>query len=356
MYKARLNVFLPSLLLILWSSSSFAQLSLDLAQAKRLAQLPIDCVVTEYPNKLGQVLADNSEMGEPKQLHPAFYGCFDWHSAVHGHWSMVRLLARYPKLEQADAMRAILRDHLSKENIDIEIAYFMRDSESSYERTYGWAWLLKLQQELNEWQDPLADSLAANLRPLTELLSQRYLDYLPRLVYPIRVGEHSNTGFGNSFAWDYAASINYEALLNAISSKALAFFAEDENCPIAWEPSGYDFLSPCLEEIDLMRRILDEQEFLVWLGKFMPQIMTANFSLQPGQVLDRSDGKLVHLDGLNFSRAWVLYGLARDFPQLQHLKAVADTHINFSLENLFGDSYEGGHWLGSFAIYALGEQ
>lgn len=326
---------------------------LTLAQANSLATLPLACLQTEYPNKLGQTLGNSEDLGEPKQLHPAFYGCFDWHSSVHGHWSLVILLKTFPQLEEADLIRQKLLENISVENITAEVDYFQGEHSQSYERTYGWAWLLKLAEELYTWDDPLGIELVNNLQPLTDLIVRRYIEFLPKLNYPIRVGEHTNTAFGLSFAWDYAKSMQHAELITAIASRARAFYMNDIQCPLNWEPSGYDFLSPCLEEIDLMRRILDENEFRQWISAFAPQLRSEDFHLKVGEVSDRSDGKLVHLDGLNFSRAWVLYGLAHQYPSYSHLIRIANEHVNYSLPNLVNDSYEGGHWLGSFAIYAL---
>ncbi len=359
--KERLIIGLLSLLLIAGCTtgqhdqkpfeSTIAALNPD--QASRLAALPLACMQTEYPNKLGQVLGGKTDLGEPGELHPAFYGCFDWHSAVHAHWSLVRLLKMFPQLEEADEIRLKLGENISAANILTEVEYFNRSSENSYERTYGWAWLLKLAEELHTWDDPLARELEASLYPLTELIVERYASFLPRLVYPIRVGEHTNTAFGLAFAWDYANTVGDTAFLALIEARARDFYLGDMACPLDWEPSGFDFLSPCLEEIDLMRRVLDEEEFQQWISDFAPQLQQGEFNLEPGRVSDRSDGKLVHLDGLNFSRAWVLYGLAEQYPIYSHLLPVADAHVNYSLPNLVGDSYEGGHWLGSFALYAL---
>lgn len=335
------------------SPQNVEQISFTLAEANKLAELPLACIQTEYPNKLGQVLGDSSDLGEPKALHPAFYGCFDWHSAVHGHWSLVKLLKEFPDLEKAALIQEKLKENLSKENIEAEVAYFQGKHNQSYERTYGWAWLLKLAEELHTWENPLAQELEQNLQPLTNLIVQRYLEFLPKLKYPIRVGEHTNTAFGLSFAWDYAVTLKNEELKNLIASRSKEFYLKDADCPLNWEPSGYDFLSPCLEELDLMRKVLPQEEFEGWLGKFMPELKNTDFSIAVGKVFDRKDGKLVHLDGLNFSRAWVLYGLANQYPEYAHLKNVANKHINYSLPNLVGDSYEGGHWLGSFALYAL---
>lgn len=326
---------------------------LTLAQAKQLVALPMACLQTEYPNKLGQTLGSSEDMGEPNQLHPAFYGCFDWHSSVHGHWSLVKLLKAFPQLEESDLIRQMLTENISAVNIMTELAYFEGEHSLSYERTYGWAWLLKLAEELHTWDDPLAVELSQNLQPLTDLIVQRYIEFLPKLKYPIRVGEHTNTAFGLSFAWDYATAIQHSALQTAIASRAREFYWNDTECPLNWEPSGYDFLSPCFEEIDLMRRILEEDEFEQWVSGFAPQLKSEDFQLEVGEVSDRTDGKLVHLDGLNFSRAWVLYGLAHQYPKYKHLIQIANEHVEYSLPNLVNDGYEGGHWLSSFAIYAL---
>jgi hypothetical protein len=329
---------------------------LTLEQADRLADLPLACIQHEYPNKLGQTIGSKEDLGEPSALHPAFYGCFDWHSAVHGHWSLVSLLRKYPNLKRADEARQMLQTNLSAANIQAELAYFKGTHNKSYERTYGWAWLLKLDEELSRWEDPLAKELSNNLQPLTALIVVRYLDFLPRLNYAIRTGEHPNTAFGLTFAHDYAKAAGNSALLTEIDRTARRFYLTDKNCPISWEPGGYDFLSPCLEEIDIMRRVLPASDFHSWLAEFLPPLTKAGYTLPVGEVSDRTDGKLVHLDGLNFSRAWVLYGLAQQYPaEYSHLKNLANEHANYSLPNLVGDSYEGGHWLGSFAIYALRE-
>lgn len=325
--------------------------TLDLKGASNLLELPLSCVETEYPNKLSQMLGSDNDLASPKALHPAFYGCFDWHSAVHGHWSMVRLLKAFPSIEGNEHAKTLLKRNITVENISADLAYIK--SDRSWERPYGWAWLLKLMQELDTWEDPIAKPLSVALAPLAQELSSMYKSHLPKLVYPIRVGEHANTAFGLTFAWDYAVHSNDEALEEAIGIRAREFFLQDKGCPIDWEPSGYDFLSPCLEEIDLMRRVLPESDFLVWVEGFLPQLLSADFDLAVGEVYDRTDGKLVHLDGLNFSRAWTLGALARQYPQFSHLEKVANKHLRYSLPNLVDDSYEGGHWLGSFAIHAL---
>ncbi|MDT0555015.1 DUF2891 domain-containing protein [Patiriisocius hiemis] len=327
--------------------------SFTLKDANKLIELPLQCVEHTYPYKLGQTLGSASDLKEPKELHPIFYGCFDWHSAVHGYWSMVTLLDKFPDLDKAEEVRAILKRNITKENVAIEVAYFKGKHNKSFERTYGWAWLLKLSEALHTWEDPLARELESNLAPLSQLIVNKYIEFLPKLVYPIRVGEHTNTAFGLTFAYDYAVTVKNGKLASLIEKRAKEFYAKDSNCPISWEPSGYDFLSPCLEEIDIMLRVLPREEFTDWLTNFMPQLSSSDYALEVGRVSDRTDGKLVHLDGLNFSRAWVLYSLANNYPEYSHLTNVANMHVNYSLPNLVGDSYEGGHWLGSFAIYAL---
>lgn len=329
---------------------------LNREEANRLAQLPLDCINVEYPNKLNQVLGSGEDLGEPKVLHPAFYGCFDWHSSVHGHWSLVSLLKQFPDLQKAEEIREKLKASLSEENIQGEVAYFHKEHNETYERTYGWAWLLKLAEELHTWDDPLARELEANLRPLTDLIVEKFKEFLPKLNYPIRVGEHTNTAFAMTLAYDYAEAAEREELKNIISKRAKDFYLGDADCPVTWEPSGFDFLSPCLNEVDIMRRVLPESAFRLWMKKFMPQLREKDFSMEFAEVTDRSDGKLVHLDGLNFNRAWVLHGLANQYPErYSHLRNLANEHLSHSFPNLVGDSYEGGHWLGSFALYALQE-
>jgi hypothetical protein len=326
---------------------------LNLTEAGRLIKLPLHCMDIEYPNKLGQTLGSIEDLKVPKVLHPAFYGCFDWHSAVHGHWSLVSLLKKYPSIENADIIKEKLLLNITKENILEEVRYFEGEHNKSYERTYGWAWLLKLAEELHTWDDPIARQLEENLRPLTNLIVEKYIEFLPKLNYPIRVGEHPNTAFGLSFAYDFAIALNHEELKALIDKRARDFYMTDQNCPISWEPSGFDFLSPCLEEAAIMKRVLTIDEFRSWIDAFLPQLKDPYFELAPGMVSDRTDGKLVHLDGVNFSRAWSLNKIAEDMPEFDHLKNIANQHISYSLPSIIDDSYEGGHWLGSFAIYAL---
>ncbi|TQD39127.1 DUF2891 domain-containing protein [Haloflavibacter putidus] len=332
------------------------QVVLDKSQASNLAKLPLACIEKEYPNKLNQVLANKDELQNPKSLHPVFYGCFDWHSSVHGYWTMVKLLKQYPQLKQAKKIKALLQENITKDNINKELKYFKKEHNKTYERTYGWAWLLKLSEELQTWDDTLAVDLNKNLQPLTNKIVDNFQKFLPNLSYPIRVGEHQNTAFALSLAYDYAKTTKNEELKKLIEAKAREFYLTDKNCPIAYEPNGYDFFSPCLMEINLMQKILEESTFKMWLKEFMPSIIKKDFQLEPVEVTDRSDGKLVHLDGLNFSRAAVLFALSGKYKDFKYLESIAEKHLAASYENVLNDSYEGGHWLGTFALYALNQR
>lgn len=336
-----------------FAENSGAQVDLTLAQANRLAALPMKCMQQQYPNKLSQLLNDPAELLSPKQLHPAFYGCFDWHSSVHGHWSLVFLLNKFPALQNRDSVIQKLSVNLSKENIAAEVLYLSKKHEKSFERTYGWAWVLKLQQALNESKDDYARPLAQNIQPLTDLLVQRYIEFLPKLLYPLRVGTHANTAFGLSFAYDYAVHSGNLPLKESITSNAKRYFAKDVGCPLNWEPGGTDFLSPCMEEINLMEKVLPSNEFIAWAKKFTPQLFNKKFDWAVAKVSDREDGHLVHLDGLNFSRAWCFFLLAKKFPlQMGHLKALGEKHFNYSISSITDGNYEGEHWLASFALHA----
>jgi hypothetical protein len=346
--------YLSALLCI--CSITFAQ-ELTLPQANALAKLPVKCLQQEYPNKPGQLMIDSTEVASPKQLHPAFYGCFDWHSSVHGHWSLVYLLKKFPGLDNKQEIISKLQVNLSKENIQQEVAYLEKKHEKSFERTYGWAWLLKLQLELETLNEPYARQLAANLKPLTDLVIERYIEFLPKLNYPVRAGTHANTAFGLALAWDYAVYARHLPLQESIRVNAIRLFKSDMDCPFNWEPSGTDFLSPCMEEIGIMQRVMPEKEFLKWLKDFSKPLFNKKFEWETAKVSDRTDGHLVHLDGLNFNRAWNLYHLAKQYPkELGHLKTLADTHFKFSLPAITDGNYEGEHWLASFALHAFEEK
>ena len=323
---------------------------LDIDQANRLMELPLACIQNELPYKSGIVIDKAEDLKMPIEHHPAFYGCFDWHSAVHGHWSMIYLLKTFPDLAKRQPALEMLDEHLTEENISKEIAYFSMNKESqSFERTYGWAWLLKLQEELYTWDDPLGRKWYNNIKPLADHISRSYIEYLPKLVYPIRVGEHTNTAFGLSFAFDYAKMVGDEKLLNSIKENALRFYGQDMDCPISWEPSGHDFLSPCLQELDIMRKVLPESDFEKWSSSFLPSLSDQKLNLEPGKIIDRTDGKLVHLDGLNFSRAWCLYAIKNNTKAYN----MATEHLDYSLSQITDGDYAGQHWLASFALYAF---
>lgn len=327
-------------------------IELDLKKADYLYHFAYDCIDREYPNKLGQVLGDSSYLAEPSALHPAFYGCFDWHSSVHGHWTLVTLLSQFPNFEQHEAILAKLKTNLTKENIEREVAYFQDEHNKNFERTYGWAWLLKLDEALQAWKHPEANRMHKNLKPLVDLIAGKYIAFLDKLNYPIRVGEHPNTAFGLAFAYEYAIKHD-KNLANRIAEKAKVYYLQDSGCPLIWEPGGFDFLSPCLQEAILMKKILPLDEFKLWLNTFLPDFQEnpARF-LEVATVSDRSDGKLAHLDGLNFSRAWCLYEIGQALGNDKML-ALAKKHFDYSYTKMDSGEYAGAHWLASFAAYAI---
>ena len=317
-----------------------------------LYHFAFECIDQEYPNKLGQVLGDASYLKEPSELHPAFYGCFDWHSSVHGHWALLNIIKELPDFEHRDAVIEKLHRNISEENILDELTYFDDVHNKSFERTYGWAWLLKVAETLRDWDSDEAKQLYENLKPLIVLIENKYIEFLPKLKYPIRVGEHTNTAFGMSFALDYAKKYAPE-LAGVIIEKAREYYLNDEGCPITWEPSGFDFLSPCLQEASLMMKVLPKEEFIRWLDIFLPDFRkNPSLYLEVAEVTDRSDGKLAHLDGLNFSRAWCLYELGNALKNEQMLN-LANKHFEYSYSKMDSGEYAGAHWLASFALYAM---
>jgi len=335
----------------------------DAKAAERFAKLALACVGKEYPNKISHVLNSDTDVAPPRKLTPAFYGCYDWHSSVHGHWLLVRLLRTFPNASFSGAARDALRKSLTAENLKQEAAYIRGEGRASFERPYGLAWLLQLCAELREWDDDQARGMAANLRPLEDAAVERLKTWLPKLSHPVRIGEHDQTAFGLGVILDYARSTKNDSLARLATDSAKKFFLADKNCPLNYEPSGEDFLSPCLAEADVMRRVLSQDEFAKWLKEFLPQIpegtlqgkaATANWlpvTVSP----DPSDPKLAHLDGLNLSRAWMLEGIASvlpaDDPRRPALSAAADEHRRAGIAAVTGAHYEGGHWLGSFAVY-----
>jgi hypothetical protein len=331
----------------------------DVKAAERFANLALACVHKEYPNHISHTLNSDADVAPPRKLTPAFYGCYDWHSSVHGHWLLVRLIRTFPDAPFVQPARDALRQSLTAENLAQEAAYLQGEGRASFERPYGLAWLLQLATELREWDDPQAKEMAANLHPLEKIVLERLGTWLPKLSNPVRIGEHDQTAFGLGLILDYARGNGDQKFTEMLVSKAKRFYLNDKNCPLAYEPSGEDFLSPCLGEADLMRRVLPGQEFARWLQTFMPQIPTSGDSqwLQPVVSPDPSDPKLAHLDGLNLSRAWMLEGIAAGLPKgdkrLPSIIATADAHKRAGLAAVTGAHYEGGHWLGSFAVYLV---
>jgi len=333
--------------------------SMDTATVERFARLALACVHQEYPNKIAHVMQSDEDIGPPRELTPAFYGCFDWHSSVHGHWLLARLAKMYPDAEFAGAAKTALGRSLTAERMAAEAVYLAGEGRASFERPYGLAWLLCLAEELHGWGDEDAQQWSKNLAPLETEAAARVRAWLPKLYYPIRTGEHSQSAFALGLILDWAEVVEDEEMVTLVKGTALRFHLEDVACPLGYEPSGQDFLSPCLAETDLMRRILPPRQFASWLDGFLPEIPTDGGAewLPVGVVTDRADGKLAHLDGLNLSRAWmlegILAGLPEDDPRRPALRAVADTHREVGLAAVTGEHYEGGHWLASFATYLV---
>jgi hypothetical protein len=330
---------------------------LDPEAAGRFAALALDCVHREYPNKIAHVLAGDADARPPRELTPAFYGCYDWHSSVHGHWLLARLARQFPDAAFAPAARAALARSLTAPHLAVELEYLRGAGRVSFERPYGLAWLLALAAEVRAWDDPEARAWAEALAPLERETALRLSTWLPKLLYPVRSGEHSQTAFALGLVHDWARRTRDEPMLQLVAERARAYYSKDTACPLAYEPSGEDFLSPCLAEADLMRRLLPPREYSRWLARFLPSIpgRRAHAWLAPAVVTDRSDPKLAHLDGLNLSRAWMLEGIASGLPagdaRLPALRAAAGAHAAAALPAVTGEHYEGGHWLGTFATY-----
>jgi Protein of unknown function (DUF2891) len=349
--------------------------ALEAQSAARFAQLAFACVHKEYPNKIAHVLKDDADVRPPRALTPAFYGCYDWHSAVHAHWLLARIARQFPGSNIAGAARGALAQSLTPEKIGpgkigsepnfpqggervgSELDYLRGEGRTTFERPYGLAWLLALASELRTWDDPEARAWAAALAPLESEAAARITSWLPKLHYPIRVGEHSQTAFAFGLIHDWAKIAGDSAMLELLGRRGRDYYLADRDCPIGYEPSGEDFLSPCLAEADFMRRILPAAEYAKWLTSFLPLIPTRPDSawLTPGVVTDRSDPKLAHIDGLNLSRAWMLEGIAAGLPKgdrrVDALLAAARAHAAAALPAVTGEHYEGGHWLGTFATY-----
>lgn len=331
--------------------------ALDEAAAARFARLALVCLHQEYPNKISHVMQSDADVKPPRVLTPAFFGCYDWHSAVHGHWLLVRLLRRFPDAPFAKDARAALAASLTPQNIAEEVQYLSHEKRASFERPYGLAWLLQLSTELRSWEDPQGRQWATALAPLESLAASKLKGWLPKLHYPIRVGEHDQTAFAFGLIWDWARMADDTEMTALLEDTAARFYRSDRDCPLGYEPSGQDFLSSCLAEADFMRRVLAPDDFSKWLKAFLPQVPSKGNAqwLKPGVVTDRTDPKLAHIDGLNLSRAWMLEGIAHGLKptdkRVPALLAAAASHSATALPAVTGEHYEGGHWLGTFAVY-----
>ncbi len=363
MYKKGLLTSLILTLLIfaeptLWAEPR-GQHSLTQEQASHFASLALKCIQKEFPNKPDHTINDAADVRSPRDMHPAFYGCLDWHSTVHGHWMLVHLLRLFPNLPEAKQIRAALDANLSEKNIAGEVAYLKQPSRASFERTYGWAWLLKLAEELRGWNDDDGRRWSRNLQPLADAFVDKYLAFLPKQNYPIRTGVHPNTAFGLAFALDYARAAGDQKLEALIIERSRTYYGSDANYPAAWEPGGEDFFSPALMEADLMRRVMSNTDYATWLHRFLPDLARNEPKqlLQPAIVTDRTDPKLVHLDGLNLSRAWCMRNIAAALPANDPARKIlaesATAHTNAALPYIASGNYEGEHWLASFAVYLL---
>ncbi|HVY89240.1 MAG TPA: DUF2891 domain-containing protein [Hyphomonadaceae bacterium] len=322
--------------------------------AEKFANIALAHVSREYPNKMDHMIGGPQDLIGPRAAHPIFFGSFDWHSCVHGYWLMARLLRRHPEIAAASKVFALFEERFTAANVAAEVAYLDRPGARGFERPYGWGWLLALQAELELHKDPLSKA-GLQLRPLAQSFGRRFSDFLPLADYPTRTGVHTSTAFALRMAADWAEAFDPK-LYDLMRKKVIAWYAGDRDAQ-AWEPSQDDFLSPTLVEAECMRRFLAAQDFKDWFGRFLPRVgqgsPTQLFS--PARVSDRSDGKIAHLDGLNFSRAWCWRAIASmlgDTTAAQRAREAADRHLEASLPHVAGD-YMGEHWLATFALLAL---
>lgn len=326
--------------------------------AAKLAQLPLHCIAQEYPNKTAHVINNENESKlTPRELHPSFYGCFDWHSSVHGHWMLVRLLKIKPHLSNSEAIIAALKNSFEVSKLLAEADYFTKyENSSTFERTYGWAWLLKLDEELATWDNPRAKVWHENLQPLTRQIVKSWKNYLPKQTYPNRTGVHPNSAFALGFAIDWARAVNDTAFEQQLIEKSKTFYLNDTNTPAYLEPDGSDFFSPSLQIADLMRRVLQPTDFELWLNAFYEKRSIDNISLAP-EVSDIHDYQIVHLIGLSFSKAWCMKHIAQALPEShtlkQHFNETSERLLHNALPFVFEGNYGGEHWLASFAVMAL---
>jgi len=356
-----ISLFATFLFCSIVAAQSSTSIQLTDEQVENFAQLALKGIPQEYPNKPSNVMDTAEDVRSPKEMHPAFYGNFDWHSSVHGHWMLVRLLRDHPEASVADDVRSILNSQLTAEKMLAEAEYFKQKHNKSFERMYGWAWLFQLVRELHTWDDPDAQQWRKNLQPLETIIRQRVLDYLPKLTFPIRVGTHTDTSFALGMELDYARTMKDTELETIVIRKAKKFYQQDVNYPAHYEPSGHDFFSSGFNEADLMRRVLPPQEFADWLSTFLPQLAANDMGsmMEPVRVSDVTDGHLVHLAGLDLARAWTMNGIVSGLPEgdarINTLRTAANAHAKVGLEYVLSGHYEGEHWLATFAVYHLTE-
>ena len=323
------------------------------------ADWALESIPREYPNHVSHSLRGAKDLAEPHHNTPIFYGCYDWHSSVHSHWMLVRLVHLYPEAPYVDRALALLSSNFVPENFDGEFKYLSADHRQTFERPYGLAWLLQLGAELRQWPADYAEEWATDIEPLEVLAANRLAEWLKKLTHPIRSGEHSQTAFAMGLALDWATIAKKTAFETLLVERAHDYYRLDRDAPLMWEPSGHDFLSPCLAEADLMRRCMDRHDFGQWLEQFMPflPITDEETWVTPVQVSDPADPKLAHLDGLNLSRAWMLEGVASklssDDPRVSSVQAASMHHREVALASLTDQHYEGTHWLGSFVTYLV---
>lgn len=325
--------------------------------ASKFAALALSHLTREYPNKLTHTLAGPQDVRSPRELHPIFYGSYDWHSCVHGYWLLLRLLDRYPALPQAQQIRDVVNAHFTETKVAGELAYLSLPHNRGFERPYGWAWLLALAGQLDGMRSPEAARWSTVLAPLADAIVDRFTEFLPKATYPLRVGTHFNTAFALALALDFAQATERAGLETLIEETAWRWYKRDMDCQ-AWEPGGDEFLSPALMEAELMRRVLPHDAFSIWFERFLPRLAQQEPAtlFTPAVVTDRTDGKIAHLDGLNLSRAWCQRSLASALADGDVRKALledsAEMHLNAALAHVAGD-YMGEHWLATFALLAL---
>ncbi len=327
--------------------------------AADFVDLSLHCVDRPYPYKIGYRFPSEDWVKPHTEVHPSFYGCWDWHSAVHGHWAMVKVLKTFPETDKKDSIRMKLRANLTKENLAAEYDFFANQSfTAGFERTYGWAWLLKLYAELATWEDEEGQLWKENMQPLAELLSRKTIDYLKVLSSPLRPGTHANTAFSFGLMTEYAEIMEDADLMNAMKAFSDQHFSPDKHCPTAYEPSGTDFISPCLAEAALMSKLMPTETYLSWFQDFLPSPSSTEIQSieNPPLVLDKEDPGIGHLIGLMFQRAWCLKQIAAVFDDTDPRKAyflnIALKHIETGENIMFESGYGGAHWLATFAIYA----